>query len=133
MLLAAELNSPETTKYLVIGVASFMAIAGSLWFIVSYRRNTRVTAQGHLTPTEQSLNRGHGAAILIGLIGSMLLAVGAVLVPTVRDALSVVGENSRWIPATLIPLLLGYLRWLSRRMVKASAERAAHERAQTAS
>lgn len=119
-------NSPEFTKYLVIGVSSFLAVALGTYFFVSFRRNQRGSAgMGPLTPSEKRLNRQHAVAILFVLFGSMALAVGAVVSPEVQDVLSKVGDQGSRLPLLAIPLVLVYARWLSRRMQVIAAERAA--------
>ena len=52
---AAALNSPGTTTYLVIGVASFMAVA----LVVRFWLASRNASTQHISPTHQQ-EQGHG-------------------------------------------------------------------------
>ena len=123
-LVAAATNSPETTKYLVIGVSALLTVILGLRFAVAYRHNKRLAERmGGFTPTESQLVNVH-ATVLVGvLIGCMALAVAAVLSDTVRDALSKLGEHSRLIPAGLTPVVLLYGNWVRRRIRRAAIER----------
>ena len=123
---AANLNSPETTTYLVIGVASFMTLAFVVRFWFAWRSNARLAdTMGGFTPTEASLARGH--AVLIGFVvfASMGLAVGAVLSPAVNDFLAAVGERGDWLPFAAMPFVALYLLWLRGQIRGSVRERAA--------
>ena len=123
-LVAAATNSPQTTKYLVIGVSALLTVILGLRFAVAHRQNKRLAERmGGFTPTESQLVNVH-ATVLVGvLIGCMALAVAAALSDTVRDALSKVGERSRLIPAGLTPVVLLYGSWVRRRIRRAVTER----------
>ena len=123
-LVAAATNSPETTKYLVIGVSALLTIILGLRFAVAYRQNRRLAERmGGFTPTESQLAQVH-ATVLVGvLIGCMALAVAAALSDNVREALSKLGEHSRLIPAGLTPVMLLYGNWVRRRIRRAAIER----------
>ena len=55
---AINLNSPETTTYLVIGVASLLTVAFVVRFWFAWRHNSRLAAEmGGFTKTEASLAR----------------------------------------------------------------------------
>jgi hypothetical protein len=122
---ATTLNSPDTTKFLVIGVASVMTVAFVVRFWFAWRANTRLAASmGGFTPTEASLARSHAALIILTVLGSMGLAVAAVLAPPVRDFLAAVGERSKWLPFAAIPFVALYLLWLRRQIRRSVRERA---------
>jgi hypothetical protein len=124
---ATTLNSPATATYLVIGVASFMTVAFVVRFWLAWRNNARLAAtMGGFTPTEASLARGHAVLIAVAVFASMGLAVGAVLLPAVRDFLAAIGERGKWLPFVAMPLVtlyrLGLRRWI-RRSVRERAGR----------
>lgn len=122
---AANLNSPETTTYLVIGVASLMTVAFVVRTWLAWRSNARLAAtMGGFTPTEASLARGHAVLIAVAVFASMGLAVGAVLSPAVRDLLAAVGERGRWLPLAAMPFVSLYLMWLRGRIRRSVRERA---------
>lgn len=119
-------HSPEMTKFIVIGVSCLLTVVLGTYFVVAFRRNQRGgSALGELTPAERSVNRIHAVAIMGVLVGSMALAVGSVVSPAVRDALSTVGDHSRRLPLLLIPVVVLYGRWLTRRSRVIARERAA--------
>jgi hypothetical protein len=125
-LIAASLNSPQTTTYLVIGLASLTTVAFLVRFWFAWRSNARLAAaMGGFTPTESSLARSHAALIIFGVLASMGLAVGAVLVPAVREFLAAVGERGRWVRIVPIPFGTLYLLWLRSRIRRSARERAA--------
>lgn len=113
----------------VVAAPAVVLVLGT-YFVVSYRRNQRMAARefGGLTSAEASLNRFHAAAILLVIVGSMGLAVGAAVSTSIRDALADVGEQSRWLPLALAPVALLYGRWLSRTVRRASRERVTRDR-----
>jgi hypothetical protein len=123
-LVAAATNSPETTKYLIVGVSALLTVVLGLRFAVAYRQNRRLAERmGGFTPTESPLVNVH-ATVLVGvLIGCMALAVASVRSDTARDALSKLGEHSRLIPAGLTPVVLLYGNWVRRRIRRAAIER----------
>lgn len=124
-VVATTLNSPQTTTYLVVGVASVMTVAFVVRFWLAWRNNARVAAaMGGFTPTEASLARGHAVLIAVAVFASMALAVGAVLTPTVRDFLAAVGERGDWLPFGAMPLVSLYLLWLRVRIRRVARERA---------
>jgi hypothetical protein len=124
-LAAAAANSPDSTKFIVIGVSALLTVILGLRFAVAWRQNRRLAERmGGFTPTESQLANVH-ATILVGvLIGCMALAVAAVLSDNVRDALSELGEHSRLIPTGLTPVVLLYAAWVRRRIRRAVTERA---------
>src|SRR5262245_65989025 len=95
---ASTMNSPETTKYLVIGVASLLTVAFVVRFWFAWRSNARLAdSMGGFTPTESSLARVHAVLIFATVFGAMGLAIGAVLSPAVRDSLAAVGARAWWL------------------------------------
>jgi hypothetical protein len=125
-LVATTLNSPRTTTYLVIGVAGFLTIAFVIRFWFAWRHNNSVAASmGGFTPTESSLARVHAVLIFVAVFASMGLAIGAVLVPTVRDFLAAVGERAYWLRFAAVPIVTLYLLWLRVRIRRSVRERAA--------
>jgi len=122
---ATTLNSPDTTTFLVIAVARLMTVAFVVRFWFAWRSNARLAASmGGFTPTEASLARSHAALIVVTVLGSMGLAVAAVLVPAVRDFLAAVGERSRWLSFAAVPFVALYLLWLRRQIRRSVRERA---------
>ena len=125
-LAASTLNSPRTTTYIVIGVASFMTVAFVLRFWFAWRSNARrAESMGGFTPSEASLARGHAVVTFVVVFASMGLAVGAVLLPGVRDFLGAVGERGWWLRLVALPFVAIYLRWLLTRIRRSARERAA--------
>ena len=125
-LAATTYESPQSTTTIAISVAVALTVLLGLRFLFAYRNNRRLAERmGGMTETESQLARAHGVLIMALLVISMGLGVGAFVSPTVRDALSDVGENSRWIPTALIPVVLLYGRWLRKRAQRAWRERAA--------
>ena len=122
---ATTLNSPQTTTYLVIGVASFMTVLFVVRFFFAWRSNARLAeSMGGFTRTEASLARVHAVLIFVAVFASMGLAVGAVLVPAVRDFLAAVGERGEWLPFAAMPFVALYLLWLRSRIRLSVRERA---------
>ena len=122
---ASNFNSPQTTAYLVIGVASVLTVAFVVRFWFAWRANKRVAAEmGGFTATEASLARSHAVMIVVAVFGSMGLAVGAVLSPTVRDMLAAVGERGRVLRFLALPVVSLYLLWLRVRIRRSARERA---------
>jgi hypothetical protein len=120
------MNSPETTKYLVAGVASFMTVFLLLRIWFAWRSNARVAASmGGFTPTEASLARSQLVMLVVIVFGSMGLAIGAYFVPPVRDFLAAVGERGRWLRVVPIPFGALYLLWLRGKVRRGLRERAA--------
>jgi hypothetical protein len=128
-LFAINSNSPQTTTYLVIGVASFITVAFVVRFWLAWRHNSRLAAEmGGFTRSEASLARVHAVLILVAVFGSMGLALGAVLSPAVNDALAAVGERSEWLPFVAVPFVGLYLLWLRGRIRRSALERASRPR-----
>ena len=122
---AINVNSPETTTYLVIGVASLLTVAFVVRFWFAWRHNNRIAADmGGFTPTESSLARGHAVLIFVAVFASMGLAIGAVLSPTVRDFLAAVGERGTVLRFLAVPFVTLYLLWLRVRIRRSARERA---------
>src|SRR5262245_45794234 len=125
-LLATTFNSPRTTTYLVIGVASFMTVFFVLRFWFAWRSNARLaTSMGGFTPSESSLARVPAVLIFVVVLASMSLAVGAVLSSGVRDFLGAVGERGWWLRLVAFPFVGLYLLWLRGRIRRSACERAA--------
>ena len=122
---ATNLNSPETTTYLVVGVASLLTVAFVVRFWFAWRHNARVAAEmGGFTPTESSLARVHAVLIFVAVFASMGLAIGAVLSPAVRDVLAAVGERGTLLRFLAVPFVTLYLLWLRVRIRRSARERA---------
>ena len=120
-----DLDSPHTTTYLVIAVASVLTVVFVVRFWCAWRANNRVAAEmGGFTPTEASLARGHAVMIFVAVFGSMGLAIGAVLSPAVRDLLAAVGERGTVLRFLAVPFVLLYLLWLRMRIRRSARERA---------
>jgi hypothetical protein len=122
----AGTGSSVTGGDIALVVAPLMVVVLGARFVVSYRRNQRMSERSHggMTASERTLSRTVAALILVVLVGSMALAVASVLSNRVRDALGAVGEQSSWLPLALAPVAVLYALWLRRMMRRAAAERA---------
>ena len=127
-VVATTLNSPQTTTYLVIGVASFMTVFFVVRFWFAWRANNRLAASmGGFTQSEASLARVHAVLTFVVVFASMGLAVGSVLSPDVRDFLGAVGERGWWLRLVALPFVSLYLLWLRGRIRRSARERAARQ------
>lgn len=125
---ATTLNSPQTTTYLVIGVASLMTVFFVVRFWFAWRANNRLAASmGGFTPSESSLARVHAVLIFVVVFASMGLAVGSVLSPAIRDFLGAIGERGWWLRLVALPFVSLYLFWLRGRIRRSAHERAARQ------
>ena len=119
-------NSPQTTTHIVIVTACLLTVFFVVRFWFAWHHNNRVVAEmGGFTPTEASLARSHAVLLFVCVFGSMGLAVGSVLSPTVRDFLAAVGEHGTLLRFLALPVVSMYLLWLRIRLRRSARERAA--------